>query len=106
MSDIFISPEFYLCRDDWSGRLFPSNIDKIELAVARANAERYDQGDVSLNDVYHYIGLDPIPMGENFGWSDSFEVKFGSMMIEFPRRQPAVNFWFYTEPKHDIRVSQ
>lgn len=58
-----------LCLDDYSGRYFKSNPDKIDKAIYKLSAEVVTDMWVSLNDFYELIGLGEVPMGDDFGWN-------------------------------------
>lgn len=90
-----------LCYDEWSGRYFTGSIPIIEKAFAELNIQLVESGDASLNELYDNLGLKPIPMGEDFGWSgERVEPKFGSVMT--PDGRPAVSVWFRQTPKEKL----
>jgi biotin operon repressor len=58
-----------LTHDALSGQYFQSSVNKIEAAVNKVNAELAQDGNVCLNDLYDYLNLDPIALGDQIGWS-------------------------------------
>lgn len=61
-----------LCKDLYSGRLFYSNAEKINQAIAKCSYEIISDMYISLNDFYEAIDspqLPRIPMGEDLGWN-------------------------------------
>ena len=87
-----------LCYDEWSGRYFMSTMQKLEEAINDLNRMIITYGDVSLNQFYDRIGLDSIPMGEDFGWSGpKVDGKFGAVTAIDGR--PAISVGFHTAPK-------
>lgn len=87
-----------LCYDDWSGRYFMGSMQVMESAVNEVNRHLLDEGDVNLNDFYDYVGLPPIPMGTDFGWSGGkIMASFGAVKTSDGR--PAISIWFQQAPK-------
>lgn len=87
-----------LCYDDWSGRYFMGSVNIIERGINEVNRLLMDDGDATLNDFYDYIGLPPITMGQDYGWSGSrIEARFGAVNTKDGRS--AVSFWFDKQPK-------
>lgn len=92
-----------LCYDEWSGRYFLSSVSKMEDAANSVNRMLIDEGDVSLNDFYEFLGIPPIPMGASFGWSGAkITPKFGSTLS--PDGRPAISIWFHETPKPDFGI--
>lgn len=88
-----------LMYDEWSGRTFTGSIPIVERAVAEMNTQLVESGDASLNDYYDHIGLTPIPMGTQFGWSGGKKLspRFGTTTTSDGRVARSV--WFHQEPK-------
>lgn len=57
------------CLEPISGRLFWSTMANITAAINEANAQMLEDGNLSLNDLNDYLGLDHIPPGDEIGWS-------------------------------------
>ena len=55
--------------DEYSGRYFQSTPEDIQKAEYELNRTLSIDDEVSLNNWYGYIGLDPLDHGRNFGWS-------------------------------------
>jgi hypothetical protein len=87
-----------LCYDDWSGRWFMSSVPKLETVINDVNRLLIDHGSCSLNELYDFMGLSPIPMGEDFGWSgEKIEGRFGAVKTTDGR--PAIAFSFQAAPR-------
>ena len=87
-----------LCYDDWSGRYFMGSVQKLEAVINDVNRMLIDRGDASLNELYDFMGLSPIPMGEDWGWSgEKIQGRFGAVKTTDDR--PAIAFSFHPAPK-------
>lgn len=87
-----------LCYDDWSGRYFMGSVPKLEGVINDVNRRLIDYGSCSLNDLYDFLGLGPIPMGEDFGWSgEKIDGRYGAVKTTDGR--PAIAFSFHPAPK-------
>lgn len=90
-----------LCYDEWSGRYFMGSMPIIERAFQEINLQLVESGDASLNDFYEHVGLTPIPMGLDFGWSGAkISPRFGAVKTRDGRS--AVSFWFHETPKQNL----
>lgn len=61
-----------LCKDLYSGRLFYSNAEKIQQAIAKCSIDIVSDMYISLNEFYDAIDspqLERIPMGDDLGWN-------------------------------------
>lgn len=58
-----------LCYDSYSGRYFRSNAQKIGSAINKLSHDVQSQNYVSLNEFWDELGLDNLPMGNDFGWN-------------------------------------
>lgn len=87
-----------LCFDDWTGRYFMGSMALIDNAFHELNLTLLESGDASLNDFYDHLGLDPIPFGDDFGWSgEKVNGRFGSVIASDGR--PAISVWFHKNPQ-------
>lgn len=60
-----------LCFDEFAGRMFYSCEKAINEAVDALN-ERYVEGEfLTLNDLYHYLGISKTDFGEEYGWANN-----------------------------------
>lgn len=98
------NPGKHLCYDDWSGRYFYGSADFLESTMHKLNAIIADDGDACLNDYYDLLGLSPLPMGTDFGWSEPVRMIFGSMLTQ--KGEPCVTTAFRNEPKPDLGHSR
>jgi len=90
-----------LCYDEWSGRYFLGSMPTIENAINEINIQLVEAGDAALNDLYDHMGVTPIPMGNDYGWSgEKIEGKFGTCMA--PDGRPAISVWFRSDPKPNM----
>lgn len=72
-SEIDPNSDVYPCYDEWSGRYFLSNEDKIRRVCAEISADMLVENWVSLNEYYSKpeIGLPNTEAGEALGWNVS-----------------------------------
>lgn len=89
-----------LCHDNFSGRWFQSNVNLIDKAVNDTNSLLIDEGEIDLNRFYEQLGLPPVPLGDDFGWSktkvDRIIVSYGSLTT--PEGKPAIDVSFRKTP--------
>ena len=88
-----------LCQDLWTGRYFKSTRQKIDSGLNEANAQLNDDGYLSLNDFYYFIGLDSVVGGVELGWS----ISNGTIKLEYTSslkegNVPVLAFRFSTHP--------
>lgn len=93
-----------LCYDTVSGRYFKSNIDKLKRVENKVNKELFSAMWISLNDVYYEMGLPPIGIGEDLGWTidgnDLIEFNFSTFLAD--DSEPCITINFEVEPKWSI----
>lgn len=58
-----------LCYDNWTGRYFMSDMETLRKCENDLNARIIKEQFVSLNELYDSLDLEPIKMGEDFGWN-------------------------------------
>lgn len=97
LNTLDLNPGKHLCYDDWSGRYFYGSMEFLEASVARVNEMLLREGDVDLNAFYDEVGLSPIPMGTDFGWSEPIRLIMGSIVS--PNGAPAICMSFRKHPK-------
>ena len=71
--DFCIPEEEHLFYDVYSNRQFASTIGKVLQAEYHLNRMFALNGNASLNDFYKYLGLDPVPEGDDIGWWVDFD---------------------------------
>lgn len=90
-----------LCYDTLSGRYFKSNIDKLKRIENKVNKDLFVYMWLSLNDIYYEMGLPPIGIGDDIGWSiDSdkmIEFNFSTFLAN--DSEPCITINFEVEPK-------
>ena len=93
-----------LCYDAASGRYFKSDIDRLKKAENELNRQMRDEMYISLNDFYYEIGLDPISIGDELGWSIDtgyINLSFSSQLAE--DGTPCLVLGYKIEPRYDYR---
>lgn len=58
----------YLCFDAFSSRYFRSDIEKLRRAANSFNQRLLREGYLGINEFYDELGLEPIELGDEFGW--------------------------------------
>lgn len=66
--DFCVPEEEHLFYDIYSDRQFASTIGKVLQAEYHLNRMFALNGSVSLNDLYNYLGLEPVKDGDDIGW--------------------------------------
>lgn len=66
--DFYVPEEEHLFYDIYSDRQFASTIGKVLQAEYHLNRMFALNGSVSLNDLYNYLGLEPVKDGDDIGW--------------------------------------
>lgn len=66
--DFCVPEEEHLFYDIYSDRQFASTIGKVLQAEYHLNRIFALNGSVSLNDLYNYLGLEPVKDGDDIGW--------------------------------------
>lgn len=96
-----------LCRDSYSGRYFRSSHQKIGQAINQLSHDLQSDMYVCLNDFYDLIGLDPVPLGEDFGWNVDDMIR-GQLAITItsaltPDNRPCLCVDYDIAPRADFR---
>ena len=91
-----------LCFDTLSSRYFMSNMETLRKVQNDLNKIILDDMYASLNDFYYRIGLDPMNLGEELGWTIDglIELKFSSRLSE--DGQPCLVVNFESVPRSDF----
>lgn len=87
-----------LCYDSLTGRYFKSDIESIRKAVNTVNAQMIHDVYASQNDFYREVGLDPIPNGDELGWTTAsmLDISYTAMMAK--DGVPCINLQYRIEP--------
>lgn len=87
-----------LCYDAFSGRYFMSSPHKIKTAVNNFNARVLDELSCDMNEFYYEIGLPPIGIGDDYGYSagDKLDVYYSTQLSSDDRPCLTLNY----EPKY------
>lgn len=88
-----------LCYDEWSGRWYKGNLNKIEAAVNEINRQLLHEGEATVNDYYDALGLPGVESGMNHGWPGGTKLELRVAPVTAPNGKPAISAWFHQEPK-------
>jgi uncharacterized protein DUF6353 len=91
-----------LCLDQFTGRYFKSNPEKIRRAVNSTNAEIHGHGGASASYFYDELELPPTSWSDTVGWSmgEQMDVKYN--YIEAPDGRPVLGIDFLKAPHPDF----
>ena len=82
--DIQVSDNKQLFYDEFSHRYFESTLEDVIKAEYNTNRNLQCNGGVYLNEYYEFLGLEPIPGGNELGWSSGIlESHYYAEWIEF-----------------------
>lgn len=91
------------CYDQYSGRLFYSNKDKIEKARAEINLRLNGEMYASLNEFYDELNLPEIIGGNVVGWTSDEPIEyFHYSSGTLPNGRPYLAFAFSNTPRPDF----
>lgn len=81
----FVGKNDYLFFDDFSGRYFYSNIDKVEAAFVKTSRLMIEAMDCSatVNDLYDALGIEPCGCGSAWGWDLEIDNEFYKDYIHY-----------------------
>ena len=87
-----------LCFEEFTGRYFVSNVEKIRKAVNDVNHQILHENYASLTDFYKAVGLEPTKYSDEVGWKDSrmIDVRFNSAIS--PEGRPCLAIDYSVEP--------
>jgi len=91
-----------LCYDNFTGRYFKSDIEKIRQAANEIDRRLRDELWVSLNDLYYELGLDNVDAGELMGFNVDkgwVNMNFSSQLTE--NNTPCLTLNFKVYPRYD-----
>lgn len=75
-----------LCYDNYSGRYFKSDIEKIRKIENQLNKRMMSEMFIGLNELYFELGLAPTPMGNDFGWNideeGPIDIRYSAQLTE------------------------
>lgn len=89
----------YLCFDDFSGRYFYSNLDKIEAAFIKTSRLLFESIDnsVTLNDLYDNLDVEPAGCGMAWGWDLEYDneslrdyIHYETYTMQAPGGEPCI----------------
>lgn len=89
--------------DEITGQLFECSVEHIRKAENRMIKRLFDEGYISVNDLYFEIGLRPTRTGGDLGWNiskgDTIELEFGCTLID---EVPFMTLQYRNYPKPDF----
>ena len=87
-----------LCFEEFTGRYFVSNVEKIRRAENDINHQILNENYASLSDFYKAVGLEPTKYSDEVGWKDNrmIEVRFNSALS--PDNRPCLAIDYSVEP--------
>ena len=91
-----------LCFDVLSGRYFKSDIDLIKRVENNINKRMFNDMYISLNEFYIELGLEPIGIGDDLGWSvdkGMIDIDFSSQLAD--DGTPCLVMNFNIAPRYD-----
>lgn len=92
----------YLCFDNFSKRYYRSDIEQIRQAVNRFNYRLLRSGWLCINEFYDEIGLEPIELGDEFGWvaeRNILELRLDTKMAK-DSGEPCLVIGYMVSPHH------
>jgi uncharacterized protein DUF6353 len=87
-----------LCLDQYTGRYFKSNPEKIRRAVNASNAEVHQHGQVSLSHFYDELELAPTSWSDTVGWGMGEQIVVKYNYVEAPDGRPVLAIDFEKPP--------
>lgn len=95
-----------LCRDDYSGRYFSSDVETIRRAANDINARIINDSYASLTDLYDLIGLSKTAISNEVGWTldRMLDIKFSSALTE--ENKPVLSVQFRVDPVRNYQWLQ
>lgn len=99
---IILSGEQIRAYDVWSDRYFTTDVETVRKAQNDVNAYAFHHMYASLNMFYSKIGLDGIPMGEDFGWNMDYPLDLYLTYAGDERGRPYMAIDFRYKPRQDF----
>lgn len=99
---IFTGNGNYLCFDDFSKRYFRSDVEAIRRSENRFNQRLLRDGWLGINEFYYELGLEPIELGDEFGWiaeRSLLEIRFDTKMAK-DTNEPCLVISYSVTPNH------
>lgn len=97
-STVIISQGNQPCFDTFTGRFFESTVEKIKKAENEINRQCINDMYASQNDFYRLIGLPPVAIGEEVGWTTDnvLDIKFSAVLED---GKPVMSLEYHKQPK-------
>lgn len=99
--EVIVTDGSILFRDKFSGRYFRSTVDLVRQAEKKIQQDLFMNDWVPLNDLYYYLELDPVDLGDDFGFNvgEGIDIIFNSIVA--PGNQPALVMEYAVNPRYD-----
>ncbi len=99
---MLVGPGNILCCELHTGRYFPNDMETLKRSLNELNAMLLRQDQVSMEEWYWMIGLDPTSLSSDVGWTSEklVELKFTSVLT--PDGRPCLAFDYnYFKPLYE-----
>ena len=99
---VFTGNGNYLCFDDFSKRYFRSDVEAIRRSENQFNQHLLKEGWLGINDFYDELGLEPIELGDEFGWvaeRSLLQVKYDAKLAK-DTNEPCLVIGYTVTPNH------
>ena len=89
----------YLCYVSFSSRYFRSNVDSIQRSENIFNQKLLREGWMDINQFYDELGLDPIELGNNYGWVGQYNLLQLRFTVKLAKNdEPCLVLEYRTQP--------
>lgn len=95
---VILSTGNVLCFDALTGRYFESNVEALRKAQNDINLQCINSMYASQNDFYRKIGLPPVEIGEELGWTTDNEMEIQFTSVLTPDNKPCLALNYYSQP--------
>lgn len=107
--DIPVQNDKQLFYDEFSKRYFESTVNEVQQAEYHINRDLSMRDYATVNEFYGYLGLDPIPSGDDLGWSTCMNfdyywqswIDFGHSKIVMDDGRECFTICMFEEPTLD-----
>jgi hypothetical protein len=89
----------HLCFDEYSGRYFQGDIEKVRSAVNDINFQVLHDDSASLSDYWHLIGLDSTSNSDDLGWRSDKKLECHYTSELTKEGTPCLAITFTTSPR-------
>ena len=98
-SVVIVGSGHVLCCELYTGRFFRCDVDTIKKALNTINHDIVHQMYVSLDDLYHILGLESTTDSSNLGWDSDKLLDLEISYVAGPNDEPCIAFAYnYVKP--------